>query len=56
MKIGITIGALGIIVSVIGWYGDLDGMSGGILTLFIGYPLILVGLIVVIYRVVTRKR
>jgi hypothetical protein len=36
---------IGLIISILGWVGFPDGLSGGYLTLFVGYPLILISLV-----------
>ena len=49
---------IGLIISVIGWMGwfSKDGLTNGMITLYIGYPLILIGLIVLIYKAVKNRK
>ena len=49
---------IGLIISIIGWLGlfSNEGLTNGILTTFVGYPLILIGLIIVVYKVIKNKK
>ena len=57
MKSGLIILVVGFVISIIALYVPIgDGLGNGYLAMFIGYPLILIGLIVIIYKFIkTRK-
>ena len=56
MKTGFIIGGLGLLLSILGWSGAVGGgMSGGILTLFLGYPLIAISLVIIIFRIFFKR-
>jgi hypothetical protein len=58
MKIGISIFIIGLIIAILGWAGiwSSDGLTNGMLTLFVGYPLMLIGAIVVIIKLVKGRK
>ncbi len=53
---------IGLVIVILGWLnlfskiGIVDGMTNGIITAFIGFPLVLIGLIIVINKVVKNKK
>ena len=49
---------IGVVISIVGWLGwfSTEGLTNGMLTLFVGYPLILIGLIIVIYKAIKNKK
>jgi hypothetical protein len=49
---------IGLIISIIGlsgWFSG-EGLTNGIITMFIGYPLILIGLVIVIYKAIKNRK
>ncbi len=57
MKTGIILLIIGLVVSIFGLYVPVgDGLGNGYFVLFVGYPLILIGLIVIIYKFIKSKK
>lgn len=56
MKTGLIVLVIGFLVSLIAHYVPIgDGLGNGYLALFIGYPLIIIGVIVTIYKLIKNK-
>jgi len=58
MKTGIIIFCIGLIISILGWTGvfSSEGLTNGAITLVLGYPLILIGLVVIILKLMKKNK
>ncbi len=58
MKTGLIVFIVGLIISISGGAGILssEGLTNGIVTLFLGYPLIVIGVVIIIYKLIIRKK
>jgi protein-S-isoprenylcysteine O-methyltransferase Ste14 len=57
MKTGLIVLIVGLVVAILGWTGSFssEGFTNGSLTLVVGYPLIIIGMIVSIISFVKNK-
>ncbi len=58
MKTGLIITIVGIVISFLGVYGYLssEGFTNGAITLVIGYPLVIIGIVWVIISTIKKRK